>query len=124
MTIYTPLILKVQDITFFMWAKHIKGPFKGFFKELETFLAPYIGPGQSKGWFWGQKSQELKGPIMHALPKFKKIMSHSFRIKGAKVFLWTCSLHSDNKSSKMSQSQRKTPQNRQFCTVPTGESIN
>ena len=39
-TIYALLILKVRDIIFFMWAKHIIGPFEGFFEELKTFWAP------------------------------------------------------------------------------------
>ena len=39
------------------------------------------------------------------------------------VFLCTYGLHTDTKSSKTSQSRRKTPQNGRFSTVPTVEAI-
>jgi hypothetical protein len=41
-TITVPLILKVRDIIFFSWAKHIMGHFAGFFKRAKTFLTPKL----------------------------------------------------------------------------------
>ena len=39
--------MKVREVIFFMRAKHFISHFKGFFMEIETFLAPQNGPEQS-----------------------------------------------------------------------------
>jgi hypothetical protein len=43
-TINVPLILKMREIIFFLWANYFMGHFEGYFEGAKTFLTLYIVP--------------------------------------------------------------------------------
>ncbi len=91
LTINVPLTLKVQDIIFFLRAKHIMGHFSGFFKGAETFLTPKLSWATrrailgSKGSRPPQKTP--RNVPLYVLPQTKNIISMTFKIRGTLVFL-------------------------------------
>ena len=68
------------------------------------------------GPFESSSKTPRKGPIK-CFSQIKKKLSQTCRISSILVFLCTYGLHTDTKSSKTSQSHRKTPQNGRFWTV-------
>jgi hypothetical protein len=75
-TINAPLILKMQDIIFFLRANYIMGHFKGYFEGAKTFLTPKLSRAQRRTIVGSKKSwppQNIprKGPLC-SLPKIKK----------------------------------------------------
>ena len=99
------------------------GPSKGFLRSSRLFWPLKMVPSVARGHFDAKKVESSsktprKGPIK-CFSQIKKKLSQTCRISSSLVFLCTYGLHTDTKSSKTSQSHRKTPQNGRFSPVPT-----
>ena len=97
------------------------GPFEGFLRSSRLFWPLKMVPSVARGHFRAKKVESSsktprKGPI-NCFSQITKKLSQTCRISSILVFLCTYGLHTDTKSSKTSQSHRKTPQNGRFWTV-------